>query len=271
MDGASSSEGDDGVPDTRPAGRLALLEPALWQRLNEAQTAEDLAAAWLILQCRMIPGASRGLVRVERDGKLETLATWPEQGAVLTDLLRTSDLAVSDRRAVARGTPGTPGSIALPIILDEAVVAVVALGLADAARDEMRDAIRQLQWGAAWLRDQLRRQRGALKNAQLDRSQITIDLIATVLEHERFHTAVTAAATDLAMRFDCARVSIGFVRSGVARIAAISHTAQFGRRMNLVRMIGNAMDEGDRPALADPLPRPHRRAGGDARPCRSGA
>lgn len=245
MKGASNSgEGSSGPPDTeQPTSRLAVLEPALWQRLNEADSIDELAAAWLALQCRMIPGADRGLVRVVQGTELRTFGNWPEQGAVLTDLLKTADLAVAERRAVARGTRGAPGSVALPVNIGDTIVAVVALGVVDAGKDEMRAAIRQLQWGAAWLRDHLRRQQSASASAQLDRSRVTIDLIATILEHDRYSVAMTAAATDLAMRLDCSRVSIGFVRSGNARVAAISHTAQFGRRMNLVRLIGNAMDE----------------------------
>jgi RND family efflux transporter MFP subunit len=235
---------DGGSVDTRAAGPLAVLEPALWRQLNEAETIADLSSAWLALQCRMIDGAGRGIVRVERNGALETICNWPEQGAVLTDLTRTGDLAASERRAVARGgSNGKPGSIALPIIIDERVAAVVALGIEAADKAAMRDAIRQLQWGAAWLRDGLRHQRGLLEGEQLDRSRMTVDLIATVVEHEKFATAVTAAATDLATRFDCARVSIGFVRNGSAHVAAISHTAQFGRQMKLVRLVGAAMDE----------------------------
>lgn len=244
MEGANDSgESGAGPPDVAETPRLAVLEPALWQRLTEAKGIDELAAAWLQLQCRMIATAECGLVRIERNGKLETLASWPEQGQLLAEPSKTADLAANERRAVARGTAGAPGSVALPVAIDGEVAAVVALGLSTGGKEEMRYAIRQLQWGAAWLRDMLGRQRAASNSAQLDRSRVTIDLIATVLEHERFAVAVTAAATDLAMRFDCARVSIGFVRSGNARVAAISHTAQFGRRMNLISLIGKAMDE----------------------------
>ena len=159
----------------------------------------------------MIAGVDRGLVRIERGGQVETLCNWPEQGAVLTDLLKTAELALGDQRAVARGTRGTPGSIAVPITLDGKIVAIVALGMVDADKDVLRDAIRQLQWGAAWLRDQLRRQTANAESAQLDRLRVAVDTIATILEHERFSVAVTAAATDLAMRLECSRVSIGFV------------------------------------------------------------
>ena len=241
--GADDAAEDGGVIDTRAAGSLAVLEPTLWRRLTEADSIQDLASAWLALQCRMIDGADRGLVRVVRNGSLEPICNWPEQGTTLEDLTRTGDLAVAEARAVARGGNGNPATIALPIMLDDTVAGVVAIGLAGAGKADMRDAIRQLQWGAAWLRDGLREQLALAEGSQANQSRTVIDFIATVVEHEHFTTAVTAAATDLAMRFDCARVSIGFVRRGSTHVAAISHTAQFGRQMKLVSLVGAAMDE----------------------------
>src|SRR5262249_37592668 len=49
--------------------------------------------------------------------------------------------------------------------------------------------------------------------------------------------------TALAHEFGCERVSIGFVRRRSVRVAQISHTAQFGKQMNTVRRIRDAMDE----------------------------
>eukprot|EP01036_Dinobryon_divergens_P021126 gene21126-28999_t len=139
---ADDAAGDGGVIDTRAAGSLAVLEPTLWRRLTEADSIQDLATAWLTLQCRMIDGADRGLVRVVRNGSFEPICNWPEQGATLEDLTRTGDLAVSEGRAVARGGNGKPATIALPIMLDDTVAGVVAIGLAGAGKADMRDAIR---------------------------------------------------------------------------------------------------------------------------------
>ena len=209
-----------------------------------------MAVVWLALQCSMIPGATRGIVRIEAAGGFKLLSSWPEAGDEPADLKKTADLAMAERRAVARGTNADSDvepSVAFPVILDDAVVAVVALYIQVSqpalVKDELRGAIRQLQWGAAWLRDHLRGQRASSSSSQLDRSRATLDLIASVLDHQRFGPAAMAAATELAIRFDCARVSIGFTRRGSARLVAISHTAQFGRRMSLVRCIGAAMDE----------------------------
>ncbi len=229
---------------------LTLLAPALWKRLSEAQASEDLATAWLALQCSMIPGASQAIVLVGSAGGLSLLSAWPEADGAPDDLKVTGEMAAQERRAVARGaTPDSPvrPSVALPIIVDEAVIAVTAMAIDIArpaeAKDTLRAAIRQIQWGSAWLRDHLRAQQATSSTRQLDRARATLDLIATILEHQRFSTAAMAAATELSIRFDCARVSIGFLRRGTAHVAAISHTAEFGRRMGLVRAIGAAMDE----------------------------
>jgi RND family efflux transporter MFP subunit len=241
---------DAAADDSSSASSLTLLAPALWKRLSEATTSEDLATAWLALQCSMIPGASKGIVCVEASGGFRLLAAWPEAGDEPPDLKATTELALSERRAVARGATTDSvarPSVACPIMLDDICIAVVAVNVDVAkpaqAKEALRAAIRQIQWGSAWLRDHLRGQRATTNVRQLDRSRATLDLIASVLEHQRFGAAAMAAVTELAIRFDCARVSVGFVRRGAANVAAISHTAQFGRQMGLVRAIGSAMDE----------------------------
>lgn len=247
----SSPRHSEDVADAQAAQRpLTVLEPALWQRLNNANASSELPSVWLALQCGMIPGATAGIVREATAGGFRLLAAWPDANGEPEQLRATADLAVTEGRAVARGaTPGsdTQPSVAYPIIIDGKTLAVVAVALAIAqpanAKDELRSAIRQLQWGAAWLRDHMRRLRTEASSGKRDQSAATLDFIATVLEHDHFKSAAMAAATELAIRFDCARVSIGFCRRGTTRLAAISHTAQFGRQMSLVRAVGSAMDE----------------------------
>src|SRR6187402_2687774 len=94
------AEGSEEIPSAQP---LTLLAPALWQRLSEASTSEDLAVVWLALQCSMIPGATRGIVRIGAAGGFKLLSSWPEAGDEPVDLKKTADLAAAERRAVARG------------------------------------------------------------------------------------------------------------------------------------------------------------------------
>jgi RND family efflux transporter MFP subunit len=103
--------------------------------------------------------------------------------------------------------------------------------------------MRQLQWGVAWL-DKWMLQR---KYEDDDRSQkglsAALELTAVILQEKRFKAAATTCCTELAARLGCDRVSIGYLHKKQVRVDALSHSAQFGKQMNLIRAIGNAMDE----------------------------
>jgi RND family efflux transporter MFP subunit len=58
-----------------------------------------------------------------------------------------------------------------------------------------------------------------------------------------FEAAARAVVTELALRLNCERVSLGVVRGGHTQVVALSHSAQFGKRMNLIHAVGTAMDE----------------------------
>jgi RND family efflux transporter MFP subunit len=76
-----------------------------------------------------------------------------------------------------------------------------------------------------------------------ERLQTVLDLIASFVEHGRFQQGAMAFVTRLATKLDCDRVSLGFQHRGHLRVRALSHSAEFGKQMNLVRAIGSAMDE----------------------------
>ena len=63
------------------------------------------------------------------------------------------------------------------------------------------------------------------------------------MTEQKFSAAANALVTDLAIRLDCDRVSVGYRRDEHTQVDAVSHSAQIGKRMNLVRAIGSAMDE----------------------------
>ena len=240
---------DDGPQATSATAPLAVLESALWQRLGETADEAEFASAWLALQLGLIPAARSGILRTADRGRFALAASWPETDTEPAHLRQTAELALAETRAIARGGKGAGQlhCVAVPILIDErpAAVVAVAIELAPGAdgKAELRAAIRQLQWGAAWLRDRLGRRQVLAAGETADRSRAALDFIAAVLDQDRFSTAAMAAATELAIRFDCARVSIGFRSRASSRVAAISHTASFGRRMTLVRNLGAAMDE----------------------------
>ena len=78
---------------------------------------------------------------------------------------------------------------------------------------------------------------------QLDAARV-LQFYASVVSHERFAVAATAFATEIAATLLFDRVSVGFMDgSGYAKVVAISHSADLESQTNIVRTIGEAMDE----------------------------
>lgn len=70
-----------------------------------------------------------------------------------------------------------------------------------------------------------------------------LQFYATVVSHERFTVAATAFATEVASALHFDRVSVGFLDGSYAKVVAISHSADLESETDLVRAIGEAMDE----------------------------
>ena len=232
---------------------VALLESALWKGLLEARETRDMAQAWLPLQCQFIKGASHAIVVLAgaKPNSFEAVAHWPDETVGRTQrLVEVAQIAMREKRGIARMAPRGSGGepmretrIALPIIFDDEVQGAVALALGGWAPDDPRLAMRQLQWGMNWLVDLMGRRSLEEQSTLLNRSKIALDLLAAALDHESFEKSAIAVVTELAVRTRCVRVSLGFRRGRTSVVKIISHSAQFGRHMNLIACLGAAMDE----------------------------
>jgi hypothetical protein len=243
-------EGDvrPGVAREPDGGRVTMLEQGLWRQLARARTAEEAARSWAPLMFAQVDEVEACCVfLVDREGgRLRAVANWPEARIPGGALLGAAETAVESDQGVVRGTleaGGEPVALAAPLTVDGSVVGAVGLEARPATQTDLRAAMRRLQWGAAWLRDHLRRDAATRAGEKHNQAMHALNAVISVAEQRDIATAARAAATDLATRFDCDRVSIGFRRLGRCKVAAISHSAQFGKRMNLVRLLAAAMDE----------------------------
>jgi RND family efflux transporter MFP subunit len=185
-------------------------------------------------------------------GPFTPVAVWPDAKLSMHHLTNAAERALKERRGllIETNTQPTPDNpfpetcqVAYPIEVSEKLHGVVVLGVDQQDKKEVQNIMRQLHWGSAWL-EVLTRRAEALKSAAAnERLQKVLDLIASVVEHENFQAAAMALVTRLATSLGCDRVSIGFLKKDQVRIEALSHSAQFGKQMNLIRAIGNAMDE----------------------------
>lgn len=233
------------------AEELAYLEQALWKQLAQASTSRAFGRAWLTLQCAMIDGIKQGLLLLGDEAGSTVRAQWPESDEQAPEaLVRTAELARSRKRGLVRVAEAhEPGGeagdqyVAYPFVLDDRLYGLVALRIEQQEPVQLRKIMRQLQWGAAWLEVQQRRAAPQVASAPRQRLVTVIQQVATALEHSGFQSSATAVATEIALAMDCERVCIGFMQGTHVRVEAFSHSAQFDRKSNLVRAIGNAMDE----------------------------
>ena len=234
-------------PELRPprfdlAGARGEVDLA-WRRFAAAQTLEESCQSWLELQCQILTGVSDALVVLQRPG-VETFAPvafWPEARRERPQLSQIIERALREGRGLVEPRRASY-HIAYPVHVDAKVRG--AVGLEIAARDEshLQAAMRELQWGAAWLELLLRRAADPLEAARL-RLNLVLQLVAAFVEPRSCGEAAAAFVTELAARLGCDRVVLASLERGAVRVEAVSHAAQFDRRANLFVATLNAMGE----------------------------
>jgi RND family efflux transporter MFP subunit len=184
------------------------------------------------------------------------VARWPAGDADSADLVSTANAAVTGRKVVTTAqapsaTSPTGGcQVAIPISIHLRVGAV-AVEVEDAKASEVGSVADLLKLGTCWLEALLEHEAAT---AQL---VTAVELVEISLEQRRFQAGATAVATELATRLGCERVSIGMMRRTGIRVEALSHSAHFDARVQLIQGLAAAMDEAvdqDATVVYPPLP-----------------
>ena len=227
---------------------------ALWVHFNSARSQDDYFSAWLALQCSRISNAVQGvLVMGDPDTNSFTpVSKWPEEGEDAERLADVSGRVLDERCGLlvelempSEGDITSPQRYALayPILINERLHGVVAVEVSTSSKGQLTSAMDKLQWGASWLELLFCKSKMEEDGAALKRLKSAVDMLAGVLAEERFEGACMTFVTEMATQLNCDRVSLGFVCRNRVRVQVISHSAQFGKRMNLIRSIEKAMDE----------------------------
>ncbi len=215
-----------------------------WAEFSSASSSREYYQAWLGLQGAMIPGAVQCLLVVDEGERFAPVAAWPRTGGDPTRLSGVLERVVADARGLIR-EQDQPGmyAMAYPVVVDERLVAVVAVELSAADEAALKRAMEQLQWGASWLELLLRRRQAEEDQAHLARLRTAVDMLALTLDRPTSDEAAMTFVSELAAASGCERVSLGFVRGRDVRLEAVSHSAEVNLKMNLTRNIERVMDE----------------------------
>ena len=226
-----------------------LSEGESWSRLKESYDPKAFSAAWLEIQSRLIgANALCGVVvyGVPDQGPFEPTAVWPVGSLGSPALVEAIESAINKRLAVVKNSKRmslerSPKRhvVACPLLVDSQICGAVAFEVEHVSEARLEKILEQLEWGVGWLEVNVHRN----KYTSSDRLDTVLELIATSLYHDRFQASATAVATELSGILGCERVSIGFLRGKHSQVRALSHSATFGKKGNLIRAIESAMDE----------------------------
>ncbi len=229
----------------------ARAEATAWARFSSARDAAEFCASWLAILCAQVGRVNGALLLLgpERDGAFRAAASWPDATRNMQYLAPAAEKALNERRGVlmprdaAAPLAREPGAlVGYPIEVSGTLRGAVALDLSG-GEHALQQALRLVYWASAWLVDQFRQQDLKERDTRLARLALATDLVASALQERRLAPSALVVANELAARLKCDRVSLGFEESGSVEVQAISHTASFDRKTNLVRLIGEAMDE----------------------------
>ncbi|HEX3019022.1 MAG TPA: efflux RND transporter periplasmic adaptor subunit [Chitinispirillaceae bacterium] len=134
--------------------------------------------------------------------------------------------------------------IAVNLIIDlntQKCMAILRLPFTD--KNEVTLAINELL-SVSDIPAQYRLQQSAL-SAMKNQGRLTdiLDLMALLNSQNRFIACAMTVCNELAARFTCDRVSLGWYKKGYVRVKAMSHTDQFEKKMEAVQHLELAMEE----------------------------
>ena len=251
-----SSQVQSSDTESVPAQASATPKPAgmaqdNWQKMASLSANMDLQS-WLELQCGLIEGVYSGVLAIRESGQFQPVAVWPDANQAmdsLSDLIEqvmaegsglVTELLASEQQT---GTEAHCFGVAFPIHVGGEVSGVIAVAVNISAESELPATMNALQWGAAWVELTQMRRLYDQRESAFTRLSTSVDLLSRVLPEPGFNSAAMRLVTELAINVNCNLVSLGLVGDKGVKLAHLSHSADFGSQMNMVRALENAMDE----------------------------
>jgi multidrug resistance efflux pump len=216
---------------------------------------------WLEKQYELVPGARYAVLHTgpADTGPYEQSFSWPHESDLSTHLERVINAALRSKQAIIKTanhfsdeTSEPLDALACPIIVEGQLLGVVAFEMTSRSKVMQQNTVQLIQTGLKWLETILLSSRLSAQDQLVN----LIELLSAGLEEEDFQVALVQVATELAKRFECSQVSIGFVHFLQPRIKAISGNSRIDRQSNLIRAMRDAMSEAidqGRPVVFPPL------------------
>ncbi len=200
---------------------------------------------WLETTCAMLPGVDCAVFAVPdtANDQLHLLAHWPrnrDQHGELTDTVKYA-LKKRDEVCIANAQVADGQAMDLfakPIYLRDELVGVLALRLQHLPAEQHAAVFESLRRSIRWLG-----LASFTKPHSDDFYGTVVGLLASCFEQNDYQQGLMRMVAELTSQLGCERVAFAEKRGHHCSVVALSNSADFDQRSNLVRSIADAMDE----------------------------
>ncbi|MCK5828914.1 MAG: HlyD family efflux transporter periplasmic adaptor subunit [Methylococcales bacterium] len=208
---------------------------------------KNFAQNWLDIQCQSIEGLCSALFLLtdsERKG-LKPAAKWPldskepmELAAVSRLAIKNRDIAINSNVRHEKTGNQSFDYLASPIFIDKKLLGIIAVKTTHHNERKQKKILYALTVGTKWLA------LPQLKNEQHSKFHTTVVRLAVnCLQQDSFKKSLTVLISKLTKEFNCERVAVGELNNYHAHVTALSNSAKFDDKSNLIRTIASVMDE----------------------------
>ncbi len=238
----------------RPPTTTELID-----RLNRFEgPPEQFLVNLLAVQCHLASASAAAMLRPGAEGQPEvvsvfpplpadnTAPVWLAQAAQLAGEVAQGQVTVVRPLQDADSLYGQPVGqhlVMIPLTRGQAVRGVSVYVIESRTPSELAAARERLELSTSLL--SLYEMRLAMQRRSVDlrRLRVAMDTLSAVNETDRFTGSGMSLCNELASRWQCERVSLGFLKGRYVHLKALSHTEKFSRKMVLVQAIESAMEE----------------------------
>jgi multidrug resistance efflux pump len=131
--------------------------------------------------------------------------------------------------------------VTTPLLIDRQLYGAVSVEFKHDPAAKTQDFLKQVETAIRWLQFLSLVDSGSY--ASTGDAALALQITARALSEDASTAAATAVVTELATRLSCERVSIGFREGRELKLYALSHSARYEARQNLIKRIEAAIEE----------------------------
>lgn len=219
---------------------------------------EEFLARLLAAQCRLASAQGGVILRPGQNSRAEVLAVFPPPAKGTTPPVWLAQAAESAPEVFgARGTKikplhgphdmyGQPAGqhlVMIPLGAGQGVQGAAAYLVQTRDQKALSGSQERLELTISLLSLYQMRLMLGQRQASLQRLREGMETLSAVNGQKRFAGSAMAFCNEIAARWQCDRVGLGFLKGRYVHLRAMSHTEKFSRKMKLVQDVESAMEE----------------------------